>query len=237
MKSTIIKSFVRVSSGIILLTGLVACSGEKGTTSYPVAKLNPKRIVTSHFNQNLKHRITSEIPGPEASHDLYIAREEGISQPDTRTNFRFPLEPIRNHDLTEPYQNESFLVNQGNAVLLASTNIEPVIIPVATCLPKLKIGNDIRNNPLIQETKTQDEGNTQKSGTEQRDSRNGFGIVSLVTGIVGLVIPYLAPVAIVFGAIGLNKRMRGLAIAGMVLGIITIVYYVLLFMLFISLLM
>jgi len=66
--------------------------------------------------------------------------------------------------------------------------------------------------------------------------QNGFGVTGLVTGIVGLVLSWvpglslvLGVAAIVFGAIGWRKASQGLAtsagmgIAGLVLGIITVV--------------
>jgi len=54
---------------------------------------------------------------------------------------------------------------------------------------------------------------------------SGWGIASLVCGILGLlVLPILfGPLAIIFGALGLNKPLKGLAISGMVLGIISLV--------------
>jgi uncharacterized membrane protein YvbJ len=56
---------------------------------------------------------------------------------------------------------------------------------------------------------------------------SGFAIAALVTGIVGFFINPLSILAIIFGAIGLgqtskdpNLKGRGMAIAGLVLGII-----------------
>ena len=54
---------------------------------------------------------------------------------------------------------------------------------------------------------------------------SGWGIASLVCGILGLLfLPILfGPLAIIFGALGLNKPLKGLAISGMVLGFISLV--------------
>lgn len=59
---------------------------------------------------------------------------------------------------------------------------------------------------------------------------NGLAVAALVLGIIGLVlsmvpfIPYpLAILAIIFGAIGIKKQIKkGLAITGIVTGIITL---------------
>lgn len=50
----------------------------------------------------------------------------------------------------------------------------------------------------------------------------GWGIAAIACGFVGLfVAPFiLGPLAIIFGALGLKKNLKGLAIAGLVLGIV-----------------
>lgn len=60
-----------------------------------------------------------------------------------------------------------------------------------------------------------------------------FGVASLVLGIVGIFFAQiiLGPLAIIFGAIGLNRashsgQSRGTSIAGIVLGIIALVLFV-----------
>jgi hypothetical protein len=64
---------------------------------------------------------------------------------------------------------------------------------------------------------------------------NGLAIASLVCGIIGLLIFWivLSPLAIIFGGIGLAKanrgaKYRGQAIAGLVLGIVAILGYIIL---------
>ena len=59
-----------------------------------------------------------------------------------------------------------------------------------------------------------------------------FGVASLVLGIVGIFFAQiiLGPLAIIFGAIGLNRashegRSRGTSIAGIVLGIIALAIF------------
>lgn len=50
----------------------------------------------------------------------------------------------------------------------------------------------------------------------------GWGIAAFACGIVGLLVAplLLGPLAIVFGALGLKKKLKGLAIAGLILGIL-----------------
>ena len=64
---------------------------------------------------------------------------------------------------------------------------------------------------------------------------NGFAIAALVCGIVGLFIAnfILGPLAIIFGGIGLSRanrgaRGRGMALAGIILGVIAIVLFIIL---------
>ena len=51
---------------------------------------------------------------------------------------------------------------------------------------------------------------------------NGFGIASLSCALVGLRVPFFGILAVIFGAIGMNKNrsLRGLAIAGFSLGVL-----------------
>lgn len=60
--------------------------------------------------------------------------------------------------------------------------------------------------------------------------RNGFGVTALVLGIVGIVFSWvpvfgllLGVLAVIFGAVGYFKARGGMAIAGLVLGAITVV--------------
>jgi hypothetical protein len=74
----------------------------------------------------------------------------------------------------------------------------------------------------------------QQYGYPQPQSTNGFAIASLVCSIVLGLIPFLgAGLALIFGIIGLRQcarsreRGRGLAIAGLVIGGLALVYSVL----------
>jgi hypothetical protein len=54
------------------------------------------------------------------------------------------------------------------------------------------------------------------------NSGGGWGIAAIACGFVGLFVAplLLGPLAIIFGAIGLKKNLKGLAIAGLILGIL-----------------
>lgn len=72
---------------------------------------------------------------------------------------------------------------------------------------------------------------------EETSIGKGFGIASLVTGILSIVfIEFIiisiafAIMSIVFGVIGLKKGNKGLSKAGLTLGIVCIVVTVLLFL-------
>mgnify|MGYP001492693923 CR=1 FL=1 len=63
-----------------------------------------------------------------------------------------------------------------------------------------------------------------------RSGGPGFGIAALVCGIIGFfVLPFiLGPLAIIFGALGLKNRGRGMAITGMILGMLQVLMVVVL---------
>ena len=62
---------------------------------------------------------------------------------------------------------------------------------------------------------------------------NGFAITALILGIISLLLSPLSILAIIFGGVGIgqtgpnsNYKGRGMAIAGLVLGIVAIVLWV-----------
>ena len=64
-----------------------------------------------------------------------------------------------------------------------------------------------------------------KSEPEKSQSK-GFGITSFIFGLIGMYLAFALPfglLAVVFGSIGLNKKLNGLAIAGLILGLICII--------------
>jgi hypothetical protein len=75
---------------------------------------------------------------------------------------------------------------------------------------------------------------TAPAATPQAVTRtSGFAIASLVLGIVGILINPLAILAIIFGGIGMsqtgkdpNLKGKGMAIAGLVLGIIMVAFWI-----------
>ena len=78
--------------------------------------------------------------------------------------------------------------------------------------------NNSNNNPPPQNNYTQPKSN-ESNGSEV------WGIVAFICGLVGLLvfpIPF-GVVALIFGAVGVNKKLKGLAIAGVILGFIDIV--------------
>jgi hypothetical protein len=233
MNTTIRKSAIYFSLGLILIAGLISCTSEKGSTSYPVAKLNPERIAHRHFLQRTNHRKTYDAS--EKIHNQNTVHQDIAIIRNSKSSYRIPVETDRKYDLATLYRDDLNKSNNDDQNLLASTSNEPDIRLVKPGLSKYTHQPIIKEDTVAQRATDNNERYTKQK--KDRKEMNGFGIVSLVTGIVGIVVPYLAPVAIVFGAIGLNKRLRGLAIAGMVLGIITIMYYVLLFILFFSIFM
>jgi len=92
--------------------------------------------------------------------------------------------------------------------------------------------NEVQNNPV------QENVATQTTTTAVPTEKKGFSIASMVLGIVAVVcccIWYIsipcAILAIIFAIVGKKKGGRGMATAGLILGIIAIVLYVLLIIL------
>ncbi len=72
-------------------------------------------------------------------------------------------------------------------------------------------------------------------GAGARTRSNGLAIAGMVCGLVGLIIfaPILGPLAIIFGGVGLSRAKSGaphrnMALAGIILGVIDIVLWVVL---------
>jgi len=61
-----------------------------------------------------------------------------------------------------------------------------------------------------------------KNYTTEDKKGTGFGIASLSCALVGLKVPFFGILAVIFGAIGMNKNrsLRGLGIAGFSLGVL-----------------
>jgi hypothetical protein len=68
-----------------------------------------------------------------------------------------------------------------------------------------------------------------KNNQTEGKKGNGFGIASLSCALVGLRVPFFGLLAVIFGAIGMNKNrtLRGMAIAGFSLGVLETIISVL----------
>lgn len=223
MKPFFRKSLINIVSGIILMAGLAACTGEKATTSYPVANLHPERISPLHIRQKAERKKSEAAPATVHHQDdfrLDISR----LQP-SETGYLVHNETGNRIFTARQYPSEAAYMSPDHRNLLASAGHDPDLSLGANVPSGFSYNPGIHEDSVSRNEKRSNNGSNVKQRRD-RSEMNGFGIVSLVTGIASLVFPYLAPVAIVFGAIGLNKRQRGLAIAGMVLGIFTIVIYI-----------
>ena len=73
----------------------------------------------------------------------------------------------------------------------------------------------------------------------QQAPQNGLAIGALVCGITGFLVGITAPIAVILGIIALNQRVdgsgRGMAIAGIVLGALVTIGYLLFFMFIVAL--
>ena len=65
----------------------------------------------------------------------------------------------------------------------------------------------------------------------------GWGIAALCCGVLGLALPLLGIPAVIFGAMGLRKSGKGMAIAGLILGIIEVIWLLVLILFFAAFIM
>jgi len=81
--------------------------------------------------------------------------------------------------------------------------------------------NEIKETAVPKENQLATPAKIKNNQTEDKKG-NGFGIASLSCALVGLRVPFFGILAIIFGAIGMNKNrsLRGLAIAGFSLGVL-----------------
>lgn len=81
--------------------------------------------------------------------------------------------------------------------------------------------NEIKETAVPKENQLATPAKIKNNQTEDKKG-NGFGIASLGCALVGLRVPFFGILAVIFGAIGMNKNrsLRGLAIAGFSLGVL-----------------
>lgn len=212
--------------------GLISCSGEKEVTSYPVANLVPQKYGCSKQRPARKKRNLSQ----EFSRDTSVSglQRSPVSLADNKTFVSLPSGNGSNYSLIGQYREGNVSYRAYDDELIAGLETSP-----ETSVRKVKKYTATDPGIIIPADDTINAQNQELAdktpGKKDPKDMNGYGIVSLVTGIAGIIaFPWLAPVAIVFGAIGLNKRQKGMAIAGFVLGIVTIVLYSLLIILLLS---
>lgn len=81
--------------------------------------------------------------------------------------------------------------------------------------------NEIKETAVPKENQLATPAKIKNNQTEDKKG-NGFGIAALSCALVGLRVPFFGILAVIFGAIGMNKNrsLRGLAIAGFSLGVL-----------------
>ena len=62
-----------------------------------------------------------------------------------------------------------------------------------------------------------------------QSDKSGWAVAGFVCSLVGLFVPFLGILGIIFSAIGLKSSKRGLAIAGLVIGIVAVVVPILIY--------
>lgn len=148
---------------------------------------------------------------------LQNANVEIVSEPNEEVLIASSSEKINNQILSSSYKSYDFKNNdKSNNIFSSNTNNTEPNVNISRN-PKVTKHKFSERNNIVSANKNSPEG-------EQKGA-HWSNIVSLITGILGIPI-----LAIVFGAIGLNKKGKGMGIAGMVLGILVFLVIVALFL-------
>ena len=109
------------------------------------------------------------------------------------------------------------------------------IIEITPTLVKYQLCNSI-NGPIISITKKDVHMIKLKDGTVQEISTmdllgGGYAVTSLVFAIISCFIPFIGILAILFGAVGSNKKRRKskMAKTGIIIGLLTLILSVIIF--------
>lgn len=146
---------------------------------------------------------------------------------------------VNNNKIKKPESKaemESVLAEETAKSILLESNVLPAKEGVSDATPFIErqiknsspILKAIKKYQVISVSKTAIQPavkSEKKSPSKTMSDGGGWGIASLACGVLGLLfLPILfGPLAIIFGALGLKKKLKGLAIAGMTLGIISLV--------------
>lgn len=229
MQTRTAKSFLHLSIIASIMILMASCTGGKSTTSYPVAQLTPERAgLPQPLRKAGSHKAVRKFQITDLREDN---RLDFTGRMPTQSDVQLTNDDIRKCSVLKRNRPAEHIENPDYYAIHAYLESKPAegLIKKDQSAYRTKQNNPVKS--LLPVVKTGEEDKPAKARKDPKEM-NGFGIVSLVTGIASIILPYLAPVAIVFGAIGLNKRLRGLAIAGMVLGIVTIVFYIAVIFLF-----
>tara|TARA_B110000196_G_C21133414_1_gene659728 strand:- start:634 stop:1158 length:525 start_codon:yes stop_codon:yes gene_type:complete len=152
----------------------------------------------------------------------------------TLGNVAFAGFPITEHQIINSFNDEcdNIILRDGNEISAQIVEITPDMIKYKKC-------SDI-DGPIISMYKSDvmmvryKDGSKDIFKNEQANVSttaedgllgNGFAIAALICGILGFVVPGLGLLSIIFGAIGAGKKRkgRGMAITGMILGIVNLI--------------
>jgi cobalamin biosynthesis Mg chelatase CobN len=127
-------------------------------------------------------------------------------------------------------QNDPEITTSKNSVISEASEISTIIEESSATNSSQKITNEVTVEEEISNTNPEKPNETNKTTDEGGTEASAIvGFVSSLVGLIVLAVP-LGIVAIIFSAIGLKKtstsgkKGRGLAIAGLIIGIIDVIF-------------
>lgn len=196
---------------LISIFALTSCMSQQ-KASYPVANLQKKSF---GFNTGSTDRADREAKSDEAVTTIETTQPEQESAENS-----LPITELKKKDINTiliESQQANTLMEVRDIVLASSA--KKVMAPFTKAT--------VNKTPVDTEVSKAQEKISKYSPLPSVTGRggSGFAIVSFIAGILGLLIAGipLGIIAVIFGAIGLNRDLRGLAVAGIILGFIDII--------------
>lgn len=175
-----------------------------------IASIDNSEIPNFHLNTKIK---SSNTP-PDECDDILLRTGEEI-----KAKVLEVQEEVIKYKRCDNLNGPIYTIKKSDVFMIKYFNGTKEIIQQSTA--------EVKSNSKTKKTINQRSESKSYNDDEGEDQKgSGFGIASLICGVIGLfVLPVVfGPLGIIFGIIGLGKgrQLKGLAIAGLIIGIINL---------------
>ena len=244
-KIQFMKSF-KLLIALALIMSFTSCTVQKRLyrNGYSVHWNSMNKSIKTDVVNNEFERSVSELKEENAdfvstSNEIVIQEKAVISL----INENHELKKVQNKNTIDPPKCDVILLKNGEEISAKVLEITPTEVKYKRCdnlegptttINKSTIFSITYANGSKEVMKTENTTISNKNSISNENKKTGFGVASLVLGILGGGV--LSILAIIFGAIHISKcnkypesyRGKGMAIAGMILGIFWIAVLILL---------